>query len=337
MAARRPPAVARVLERVTATVREHDMLIPGDHVLVAVSGGPDSTCLLHALHLLRRLLRIRLVVFHFDHRLRPDSSKDAAYARRQAERLKIPFHMTVAGDRPDPGESVEAWAHVARRLAVARALVDVPATRAAIAHTLDDQAETVLLALTRGGGLGAVAGIAPVEGPFVRPLIAVTRAEVEAFVRALRLRPRTDPTNLDLRFPRNAIRHVVLPTMARALGREVKEPIARSAGLLRRDADELDRRAMAATQELFEEAPDGFTLPAVELASLPRALSSRVVRYGLLRLGASPDAEHIDAVLDLAAGRPGRRRHLPEGLIAVREREYVRVARPSPGPAGTGS
>ena len=97
---RRPPAVARVLERVTATVREHDMFAEGDLVMVMVSGGPDSTCLLHSLHLLRRLLKVRLAAVHIDHRLRPDSAKDAAYARRQAERLRV-RRDCVGGERID--------------------------------------------------------------------------------------------------------------------------------------------------------------------------------------------------------------------------------------------
>jgi tRNA(Ile)-lysidine synthase len=326
-----------VLERVTATVRQYGMFIPGDHVLVAVSGGPDSTCLLHALYLLRRLLRIRLAVFHFDHRLRPDSGKDATYARRQADRLKLPFHLRVALDRPARGESVEAWARAVRLGALAGVLRDAPATRAALGHTVDDQAETVLLALSRGGGLDAVAGILPVEGPLVRPLIQVERKEVEAFVRALRLRPRTDPTNRDLRLPRNAVRHVVLPSMERAMGREVRTALARSASHLRRDADLLSRLAEEATRELLEEVPQGFELPAAGLAALPTPLAGRVVRTGLLRAGALPTQDHIEAVLDLARGRPGRRRHLAEGLIAKRDKEYVRVARTSPGPASEDS
>ena len=89
--ARRPPAVARVLERVTRTVREHELFSPGDLILVSCSGGPDSVCLLYSLWYLRRLFRIRLAVFHFDHRLRPDSGKDAAYVRALADRLRLPF------------------------------------------------------------------------------------------------------------------------------------------------------------------------------------------------------------------------------------------------------
>jgi len=111
---RRPPAVARVLEKVTATAREHDMLRAGDNVLAACSGGPDSVCLLYSLCFLRRLFKVRLAVFHFDHRLRGDSAMDAEYVRRLAERLRIPFHLGVAGSKPRKGESVEAWASVAR-------------------------------------------------------------------------------------------------------------------------------------------------------------------------------------------------------------------------------
>jgi len=142
-----------------------------------------------------------------------------------------------------------------------------------------------------------------------------------------------DPTNRDLGVPRNAIRHAVLPAMEQALGREVKQPIARSAGLLRVDADELARQAQAAARELLEEVPDGFALPAAELASLPRALAGRVARLGLIGVHVAPQEDHVAAILDLAAGVPGRRRHLAGGLLAVREKEYVRVARTSPGPA----
>src|SRR2546423_7862884 len=121
--ARRPPAVARVLERVTATVREHRLFSPGDKVLVAVSGGPDSTCLLYSLFMLRRLFKIELEVFHFDHRLRSESAKDARYVKRMAAKLRLPYHLRAAESRPGKGESVEAWARGARYAAAVHVLV----------------------------------------------------------------------------------------------------------------------------------------------------------------------------------------------------------------------
>lgn len=330
----RPPAVARVLERVTATARRHEMFTqagaPGQTIMAAVSGGPDSMCMLHALCNLRRLFKIKIEVFHFDHRLREESARDAEYVRRAAAALKLPFHVRVAAGRPSKGESVEDWAHRARLQALALAMRDSGAAKGAIAQTQDDQAETVLIALVRGGGLDAAAGIKPSDGPYIRPLIDVTRDEVEAFCRALHLRPRRDPTNDDMRLLRNAIRHEVLPMLEKATGRDVKDAMARTASLLAEDQAELSRQATQALAEILEETPGGILLPAADLTGLSRAIRSRVVRAALYRLDVLPSGEHIAAVLDLAAGRPGRKRNLPQGLLASRDRRYVRLSRPSP-------
>jgi tRNA(Ile)-lysidine synthase len=336
---RRPPAVARVLERVTKTAREHEMFGPGDLVLVACSGGPDSVCLLYSLWHLRRLFKIRLAVFHFDHKLRPDSAKDAAYVRRLTERLKLPFHLRTAEDRPKKGVSVEAWATVARMSAANDVRREIGGKATAEGHTLDDQAETVLLNLIRGSGLEGITGIDPGQGEhtrLVQPLFDVERADVEAFCRALHLRPRRDPMNEDRRYLRAAIRHEVMPVLERETGRGVTRSIARTADLLRGDRDEL----FAAAVRALEGVVDGVRgkdvrLKVMELLELPRPVASRVIRlaaYNVLSTDwASPwTKEAIEAILDLANGRPGRRRDLPQGLKAVREKEYVRVSRSSP-------
>lgn len=333
----RPPAVARVLERATATMREHRMVEPGERLLVAVSGGPDSIVLLHTLVELRRLLRIDLAVFHFDHRLRRGSRDDAAYVARQAARLDLPFALEVATTAPPPGSSVEDWAHRARYAAFARALGATGSAKGATGHTLDDQAESVLVALLRGGGISSLAGIDPVSGPFVRPLIGVTRAEVEAFARARRLRPRTDPTNADTGLLRNAVRRRVLPTIERATGRDPRATLARSAAHLRRDAAELDRQADAASAGLLVTDAGGVRLPVDRLLALPDALASRVVLAAILAAGVAPTSDDVDAVLDLARGRPGRRRDLGAGAAARRESDYLSFTRPTGGRRGDGS
>jgi len=336
---RRPPAVARVLERVTKTAREHEMFAPGDRVLVCVSGGPDSVCLLYALWHLRRLFRIRLEVFHFDHRLRRDSSKDADYVRRLAERLKLPFHLRIAGEGPRKGQSVEAWATVARGNAANEVRKAIGSRVIAEGHTLDDQAETVLLNLIRGGGLEAITGIWPggaeEGGVHVQPLIDVERGEVEAFCRALHLRPRLDPTNRDPRHPRNAIRMKVIPHLERVTGRGVKRPITRSADLLRADRLELYRVAIETMERVVTDVDQREQrFDAAALRSLPKPVASRIVRLAVYRVMSIAEVpwtkEAVEGVLDLAAGRPGRRRDLPNGLKARREREYVSVSRTSP-------
>lgn len=336
--ARRPPAVARVLERATRTIRRHEMLPPGRSVLLACSGGPDSICLLHTLHRLRRLLRIRLEVFHFDHRLHRASADHAAYVRRQADRLRIPFHLRVAEDGPVRGESPEAWARLARYAALTQVATERGIERAAVAHTRDDQAETVLLGLIRGGGLEAVAGIAPVATvpplglTVVRPLLEVTREEVESFCRSLRLRPREDPTNVDLRSLRNRVRRRVLPRIERELDRNLRATLARTAGRVREDAAYLDEVASAAAREVVEVDEAEVRVRVARLRALVPPVASRVARDALRVAAAMAgswtadvEAAHVEAVLDLARGRPGRAVDLPGALKARRDREYVRL------------
>jgi tRNA(Ile)-lysidine synthase len=326
---RRPPAVARVLERVTATAREHEMFLPGQSVLVAVSGGPDSVCLLESLTRLRRLFKIRLEVFHFDHRLREDSALDAVYVRRLAARHDLPFHLRAATSSPHKGASVEAWAREQRHFAIAEVTRESGVARTAIGHTMDDQAETVLMGLVTGSGIQGMSGIAPMTGTWVNPLIEVAREDVEMFCRSLHLRPRTDPTNADTRFLRNAIRLRGLPTLERVVGRSLREPLIRTAAGLREDADELMRQTFVVLDDVIDETPDGADLLAARLLDLPRAIAGRVVAHAVYRCGVPCSRADVLAVLDLAAGRPGRRRDLSSGLKARRDREYVRLSRPS--------
>ena len=301
------------------------MFLPAQTVLVAVSGGPDSVCLVESLSRLRRLFRYRLEVVHVDHGLRPESAVDAAYVKRLALRLGLPFHLRVAASGPAKGESVEAWARAQRVRALAEVAQEVDASRVALGHTVDDQAETVLLNLITGSGLRGLGGIAPVAGPYVNPLIDVRRQQVESFCHALGLRPRRDATNLDPRFLRNAIRLKGLPALERTVGRSLTEPLARTAATLREDADELTRQAQAVTDDVVTDVPHGIDIHAVGLLDLPRAVGARVVAHAVYAAGAVCSRADVDAVYDLAAGRPGRRRDLSDGVKARRGGEHVHL------------
>jgi tRNA(Ile)-lysidine synthase len=337
---RRPPPVARVLERVTATAREHDMFHPADLVLVSVSGGPDSVCLLYSLWHLRRMFKIKLAVFHFDHSLRDDSGRDAIYVRALARRLGVPFHARTAHSAPRRGESPEAWATSARDFAASVTLGSIGGDVLAEGHTLNDQAETVLLNLIRGTGLEGMSGIAPAHGGEVRvvqPLIGVERSEVEALCRALHLRPRLDPSNSDLRLLRNALRLRGIPALERSTGRGIMASMARTAELLRADRDELERQAAEAYARILVDASTSarVTLDAAQIRAGPPPVASRAIRWSLSlafsdEIVAPWSREATEAVLDLARGRPGRKRDLAGGLKAWRDREYVHIARSSP-------
>ena len=326
----RPPAVARVLHKVTASARCHDMFEPNGRVVVAVSGGPDSLCLLHSLVRLERLLRVRVTGFHFDHRLRDGSERDAAYVQGQCRKLGVPFVLREARSKPRRGESVEAWARTVRYEALNAVVEELGGGTAAVAHTADDQAETVLLALLKGGGLEALSGMRWVTRPIVRPLLEVTRDETVTFCRALRLRLRDDPMNRDPAYLRVALRTRVVPLLEERLGRGIRHTLARTAALLAEDAEMLDAMATEASADLVEPSEHGRLLRVGALRALPRPLAARVIRREISSLGVLPDSAGIESVLGLADGRPGRRANLPGGLSARREREYVRLSRPFP-------
>jgi tRNA(Ile)-lysidine synthase len=305
------------------------MFAAGDLVLVSCSGGPDSVCLLYSLWHLRRLFEIRLAVFHFDHRLRPDSAKDAAYVRALAERLKLPFHLREAEDRPLKGESVEAWGWGVRRGARTAVATEIGATKIARGHTEDDQAETVIMALIGGGGVSGLGGIRPVDGSEVEPLLDVTRAEAEEFCRASRLRPRRDPTNADTTKRRAAIRHVLMPRIAEVAGAGSTRAIARTASQLRSVTAELRAEAVDRADDVVSSTERGFAIRVGSpLRSTP--LFRTVAAESFRAMGHRVTEADIAAVQDLAEGRPGRRRDLSGGLKAVREKEYVQVSRSSP-------
>lgn len=334
---RRPPAVARVLQRVTATSRAFVMFEPGELVLMCVSGGPDSVCLAESLTRLRRLFRIRLAILHVDHRLRRGSQGDARYVGRLATRLDLTFEHVVVSGRPERGDSVEAWARARRRAAALAVAHEMGAARIATGHTLDDQAETVLMRALSGAGAAGTAGIPPVLGPWVRPLLDVRRMETEAFCRSLGLRPRVDPTNSDPRYLRNAIRLRGLPALERAVGRDVRQALARTGALLREDDAELTRQADEAYAQIARHVtPNGRSpivhavdLRAADLPALPASIAARVVLHAAFDLGASVTREDVLAIIDLAAGAPGRRRLLSMGLQAHRGPAYVHLARTS--------
>jgi tRNA(Ile)-lysidine synthase len=264
-------------------------------------------------------------VAHYDHRLREESSADAAFVARTARRLGVAF----TGGSADPGERPRGLSpEEAARERRLRFLEEVANTygcaRIATGHTLDDQAETVLMRLLTGAGTRGLSGIPPVREPYVRPLIDRRREDVEEYCRALRLRPRRDPTNSSPDFLRNVIRAELLPLAATRVNGRVAEALARASDAFRDDEAALEDIAGASVDIV-----DG-TIPLRELNALHPALRRRVLRLA----AGSLTADHVEAVLALAAGgKSGDAIDLPQGLNARLEYgSLVLGRRPSPAP-----
>lgn len=286
-----------------------------DRLGVAVSGGADSTALLHLLASVRK----ELYVLHVDHGLRDGSGADAEFVAEVAGSLGLGCTVLRPRVAVGRGDSLEAVAREARYAALESAADRLALTWVATGHTLDDQAETVLLRVLRGTG---AAGIAPVRGIFVRPLLEVTRAELREWLAPRGLVWREDPTNADTRFERNWIRHELVPALASRRPGAAKA-IARLGSRARADEQVLDGLA----QEVFSRASldeHGVLLADEDLAAVPGAIATRVVRRTLWYLGEDPSTDIVNRVLELGSRGSVRcgaliAQRVGEGIAFVRD------------------
>ena len=296
-------------------------------ILVAVSGGPDSTALLEILIALRPDYDLDLHVAHLNHMLRPDAADDAEFVRALAGERGLPV-IVESVDVPALVKSrklsVEEAARNARREFLLRTAEAAHAQRIALGHHADDRVETVLMRILRGTGVDGLAGIRPVALPFIRPFFDATRAQIEAYLHERGLPYREDPSNRDPAFLRNRIRREIVPRL------EDMQPGFRAAVLRLSELAERDSAWMfveASTylvqKAIVEQTPQRVTL---RLAALSRvmvpAMRRRVLREAMrLIFGRMTDVEqtHVDAVMRLLAeGRSGACVHLPHGLIVER-------------------
>lgn len=246
-------------------------------VLVALSGGPDSLALAAATAFEAPRAGVRAGAVIVDHGLQPGSADAAAHAARQAEHLGL---SPVLIHRVQPGRhgGPEGAARTARYAALEQAAAEHEAVGVLLGHTLDDQAETVLLGLARGSGAASLNGMASVNGLFLRPLLGIRRATTLQFCVDSGLEPWLDPQNDDPAFARVRVRQTVLPTLESELGPGIPEALARTAEQLREDSEALDHFAAELAEDLAEHSEAGLALPVAALAANPAALRQRLIR-----------------------------------------------------------
>jgi tRNA(Ile)-lysidine synthase len=289
------------------------------------------------MHLLARLSRgwpLELSVAHLDHGLRRGSAGDRRFVETACRRLGL---RCIADRRPVPAlrrkeESPEEAARRVRRQFLLEAAKEAGAVRIATGHTLDDQAETVLMRLVRGAGPSALLGMAACgPGPFVRPLLGLERRELRAYLSRRGVSFREDPTNRELRFDRNRVRRLVVPVLRATLNPRAAAHLVAAAERLRLDAECLDEVARAALGRVARDVRGGgLSLDARGLVELHPAIGARVARMSLEAAGADPRriaSGHLDALLGLARGPSGKRVDLPTGVVAERRRDRVHLAR----------
>ena len=297
--------------------RRYQMIEAGDHIICAVSGGADSMALLWAMYLLKEKLGIQLSAAHFNHHLRgAESDRDEAFVRDFCDGYGINLYLGSAEVTPDK-KGLEAAARDAR-YAFLRTLPGKIAT----AHTADDNAETVLMHLVRGTGLKGLGGITPVRGSIIRPMLGITRAEVEDFLSEYHVGHITDSSNETDTFLRNRIRHHVMPRLTGENPR-LAENLSAMALRLRQDEEVLSNLASACPISV---ATLRLEMPAVRMRVLEQFLKNCGVR--------EPEAQHIALAEALVfSDNPSARGNFPGGITIGRNYDTLEIIPAEAAPA----
>ena len=323
-------------DKVKETIKRFGMLEPGDRVLVAVSGGPDSVCLLSALHSLSEELRISLHVAHLDHMFRGKESGDEAhFVEDLAKKLGIPStidHIDVPAFCREQGLPPQAGAREVRYAFFTRIARATGAARIATGHTATDQAETFLMRLLRGAGVTGLSAIRPMRGNIIRPLIDLTRDEVLDYLRSAGAEFVTDPSNAKPLYTRNRIRLEIMPVLKRFNPR-IEKALASEAGLLRDEDEAIGQYVETIAETVFTRNEDVLAVKRNDFNALPHAFRRRIFRKIAGLSGADPStlslAQIDNALVFMAAAQTGRTMSLTWGLSIGREYDRFVISIPT--------
>jgi len=327
-----PVTIDNIDQKVLNYVRHHALTKPGDCIVVAVSGGADSVCMLHILNELRLGLGIRLHVAHLDHGLRGTEGRaDANYVKRLAGGLGLPVTIGKADVRAWKTKrrtSLEEAARDARYRFLARVSKKAGATAVAVGHTLDDHVETVLLHVIRGTALVGLRGLRPsteltmtrnMHLRVIRPLLTISREETAAYCSKLSLGPRTDASNADRRYLRNRVRLELLPLL-RQINPEIDRTIARLAEAATEAYYLVRTQTEAVWPTIATIRKESVTLKKAEMLSQPPAIRGELIRMAIVHLlGESRDftARHFEAVINMLSSPAGRTINLPHQIKVI--------------------
>jgi tRNA(Ile)-lysidine synthase len=316
-------------ERVLTFIQQHQLLSGTGRLVVAVSGGPDSVCLLHILAKLQEELKVKLHLAHLNHQLRgAESEADAEYVAGLSQKLAIPATIEkrdVKGYQKRERLSPEEAAREVRYRFLADVAESVGTDRVAVGHTRDDHIETILMHLIRGSGTRGLRGLQAATTwqaggkslTVIRPLLEISHQETEAYCRRHRLMPHLDASNLSLSPLRNRIRQQLLPLLE-SYNPRLAETLLRTGRIASDDIDFLDEQIARLWDEVARQEEEGIILEKKGFEPLPPALKRYLLRASVEKmLGSAKDIEmrHIEEMLSLTARPAGKSLNLPGGLI----------------------
>ena len=316
-------------QRVLHFIQKEHLISNPSCLLVAVSGGPDSVCLLHILVKLREKLDITLHIAHLNHKLRgAESETDARYVSELAHRLGIPATIEerdVKAYQAHQHTSLEEAAREVRYAFLAQVAQSIKAEKAAVGHTVNDHIETILMHLVRGTGIKGLGGLQPhtqwqLAGnsiTVIRPLLQVNREETTNYCRQHRLKPRIDTSNLSLSPLRNRIRHQLLPLL-RSYNPQVTDALLRTARIAVDDFTFIDEQCLRLWTEIAQKQENAIIIDKQRLLETPAVLRRYLLRMSIEKLlGNIKNIEmrHIEDLMGILTKPAGKRLNLPGGLI----------------------
>jgi tRNA(Ile)-lysidine synthase len=308
-----------ILERVKKTIQEYQLLERKDRILVAYSGGIDSTGLLALLLELREEWSFELFLGHFNHKLRQTADEDEQFVKGVAKKYSLPLFVGSKDVRSQARKKKLNIEEAGRKLRydfLKKTALKIGAAKIATGHTMTDQAETFLMRLMRGSGLRGLGGIFPlVEGTIVRPLIQVERSDIEAYLEKRGIEFRTDESNFDRRFLRNRIRLDLIPYIKQNFEPAIVSSLSRIASIIREEDSLLEKIVQEKIKKVVSKKKNLISLQVKPLSSLPRAMARRVVRDFISELRGNLreiSFEDVESVLCLKEGKefPLRKDHV---------------------------
>lgn len=308
--------------KVIETIKKFNMLNNGENVVVGLSGGADSCALTHILARLSEKMDLHITAVHINHGIRgEEADRDERSAEEFCRRLNIEFiayHCDIPSEAAKRGIGEEEAGRLVRYEKFYETAGKKNGAKTAVAHNMNDKAETLIMNLCRGAGMKGLAGIKPVGGSIIRPLIFCTRDEIEKYCDDNNIEYCTDSTNLQNEYTRNKIRNILLPWLSENINPAAGMNMANASELLREEEEYLESKAQEQYKKLLKDSGDGFvSLNADGLASEHSVIRRRVLRIALRSL--RPDMrdfgrKHIENAEDILMGDTGRRISLPGGI-----------------------
>lgn len=324
----------KLLEKVNLWADKYGVLKADSCVVVGVSGGADSVCLLHILYKLCKARTFSIAAVHINHMLRgAESDGDEHFVRDLCTEYNIPlnvFNEDVAAFARESNYSIEEAGRLIRYKRFREVLDKTHATHIAVAHHRDDQAETIFLNLLRGTGIDGLCGMPGIKDKIIRPLLDVSKNEIEAYIKRNCLSYRTDSSNYENNYLRNAVRNVIFPEIKQQTGTDIASSLLRAQRLLKTDRDFLNQY----TDEKFKtvlisEEKAKVVLKRNELLELHPAIASRIMRIAWEKVTGSLkglESSHVNSVLSIAAKKGNKTVELPKGITATSEYDKLVIS-----------